>query len=226
MLFPQKNRLWFFVNLPVPNSTSSAFTSKLSRYMPLSRANSVRFTVCVAQPLLSVYRQQQGWITKYRKWIGKREKVFMLNTHSQSIGPADVPILITDVPVEPPGFSTKHCLDWTRNWFPIGVSAGNSTRYGRVFCYKATPFTRHKSPTCWSFNECLYLYLSNHPHNLRWSSQSLTNTDPETMLKSKIIKPHDVSFLLYNRNMLLKFINKDFFPSFNPWENVSANDMY
>lgn len=146
MLFPQKNRLWFFVNLPVPNSTSSAFTSKLSRYMPLSRANSVRFTVCVAQPLLSVYRQQQGWITKYRKWIGKREKVFMLNTHSQRIGPADVPILFIDVPVEPPGFSTKHCLDWTRNWFPIGVSAGNSTRYGRVFCYKATPFTRHKSP--------------------------------------------------------------------------------
>lgn len=40
----------------MPNSSISAFTSKFSRYMLLLRENSVKFTVCAAQPLLSVYK--------------------------------------------------------------------------------------------------------------------------------------------------------------------------
>lgn len=106
----------------MPNSSSSADTSKRSTYVFLSGAKWLTLTVWDAQPLLSVWKVGRGVSDPQRRdERGGR-------THRQLVGLADVPRLLAGEPVKGDGVSADHGLHRPDDGFAVGVPAGRSNR--------------------------------------------------------------------------------------------------
>lgn len=108
----------------MPYSSISASTSKLSSYMFLVRENSDKSTICVAQPVLSVWNRRVDvkLIQRHRSY---QIWSFRFSTHCQFKSLAEFIFWGNRSPVNPTGVPTEHRLDRTRNRLPIGIPAGD-----------------------------------------------------------------------------------------------------